>query len=71
MDTSRQLDLSKLTTKQLTQLLWTLKGTPQAQSLYRELSHRTPRFSLKPDDPEWEDKLSGLIIQHFAVSEQG
>jgi hypothetical protein len=55
---SNQLDLSQLTTRQLINLLWEVKGTPQAQSLYQELSSRPPKFTLESDDPDWEAKMS-------------
>lgn len=56
-----QIDLSKLTTNQLRDLLWTLKGTPYAQPLYRELSTRSTQPSLKPDDPDWEAKFAARL----------
>ena len=55
---NNQLDLEVLTTQQLTDLLWTLKGTPQAQPIYRELSSRSTQPSIQPDDPNWETKLA-------------
>jgi hypothetical protein len=55
---SEQSDLSNLTTKQLSELLWQTKGTPQAQPLYAELNRRPPKFTLEPDDPDWEAKMS-------------
>ncbi|MGB8700433.1 MAG: hypothetical protein WCD18_13540 [Thermosynechococcaceae cyanobacterium] len=55
---SNQLDLSQFTTRQLINLLWEVKGTPQAQPLYQELSSRPPKFTLEPDDPDWEAKMS-------------
>lgn len=67
---SNQLDLSELTTKQLTDLLRTLRGTSQAQIIYRELSHRPPQLTLKPDDPDWDHKFSVLLTQHFSPSKQ-
>ena len=55
---NNQLDLEALSTQQLTDLLWTLKGTPQAQPLYRELSSRCTQPSIHPDDPDWEIKFA-------------
>jgi hypothetical protein len=67
---SEQIDLSKLTTKELSEMLWQTKGTPQAQPLYAELSRRPPKFTLKPDDPDWETKMSehlrSKLAQHSA-----
>ncbi|WP_110984842.1 hypothetical protein [Acaryochloris thomasi] len=58
---NNQIDLSNLTAKQLTDLLWTLKGTPQAQPLYRELASRSTQSPIKPDDPNWEAKLTARL----------
>jgi hypothetical protein len=55
---NEQLDLSNLTTKQLINLLWQVKGTPQAQPIYAELNRRPSKFTLETDDPEWERKMS-------------
>ncbi len=55
---SNQLDLSQLTTRQLINLLWEVKGTPQAQPLYQELSSRPARLILNPDDSDWEAKMA-------------
>jgi hypothetical protein len=55
---SEQPELSDLTMKQLKNLLWQVKGTPQAQPIYAELNRRSSRFTLKPDDPDWEIKMS-------------
>jgi hypothetical protein len=55
---SNQSDLSKLTPKQLSEMLWATKGTPQAQPLYAELNRRPSQFTLQPDDPDWEKKMS-------------
>jgi hypothetical protein len=55
---SNQLDLSQLTTHQLINLLWEVKGTPQAEPLYKELSGRPAQLTLEPDDPDWETKMS-------------
>jgi hypothetical protein len=63
---SNQLDLSQLTTRQLIDLLWEVKGTPQAQPLYQELSSRPPKFTLEPDDPDWEAKMSEHLLSKLA-----
>jgi hypothetical protein len=55
---SNQLDLSQLTTQQLINLLWEMKGTTQAQPLYKELSSRPAQLTLEPDDPDWERKMA-------------
>lgn len=59
---ANQLDLSQLTTRQLTNILWELKGTPHAQPIYRELSSRPAKLILKPDDPDWEIKLRDSLL---------
>ena len=63
---SNPTELSNLTTKQLIALLWEVKGTPQAQPLYAELSRRPPKFTLKPDDPDWEAKMSEHLRSKLA-----
>jgi hypothetical protein len=55
-------DLSQLTNKQLFDLMWELKGTPEVQPLYRELSQRPSSLSIKPDDPDWEAKFSVFLL---------
>ncbi|HEY9828035.1 MAG TPA: hypothetical protein V6D19_21565 [Stenomitos sp.] len=62
---SNQSDLSKLTTRQIIDLLWEVKGTPQAQPLYAELASRPARMTLEPDDPEWETKMSEFLHSKF------
>lgn len=67
---SNQLDLSQLTKQQLIALAWELKGTPQVQPVYRELSIRPPKLTLKPDDPEWEAKFSAALattVNNFSL----
>ena len=66
---SNEINLSELTTKQLTNLLWALKGTPQAQAVYRELSHRPPQLTLKPHDPDWEAKFTIQLTRHLKSAE--
>lgn len=58
---TNQLDLSHLDKKQLKDLIWTLRGTPEVQAVYRELSSRPSRCSIKPDDPEWEAKTRAFL----------
>lgn len=53
-----QINLSELTTPQLSELLWTLKGTTQAQPLYQELMRRSTQPPIKPDDPDWNVKFA-------------
>jgi hypothetical protein len=59
--TSEQ-DISQLTNKQLFDLMWELRGTPEVQPLYRELSQRPSSLSIQPDDPEWEAKFSAFLL---------
>jgi hypothetical protein len=58
---NNHLELSTLTTKQLSKLLWKTKGTPQAQPIYAELSRRPHKFSLKLDDPDWDRKMAEYL----------
>jgi hypothetical protein len=51
-------ELTNLSTRQLIELLWEVRRTPQAQPLYKELSSRPPKFTLNSDDPNWETKMS-------------
>lgn len=68
---SNQLDLSQLTTTQLINLLWEVKGTPQAQPLYRELSSRPAQLTLDPDDPDWEEKMAEHLRSKIAAQPPG
>lgn len=58
---SNVLDLAQLTTQQLTNLLWEVKGTPQATAVYEELRSRPARLSLSPDDPAWEQRFQAFF----------
>jgi hypothetical protein len=58
---SNVLDLAQLTTQQLTNLLWDVKGTPQATAVYEELRSRPARLSLSSDDPAWEQKFQAFF----------
>lgn len=60
---SNYLDLSELSNQQLVEIVWILKGTPQAQICYRELSSRPASLTLSPDDPLWEEKLREEICR--------
>jgi hypothetical protein len=55
--------ISELSTQQLKDLLWQVKGTPAAQPLYRELASRPPRATFSPNDPNWEEKFSASLAQ--------
>jgi hypothetical protein len=55
--------ISELSTQQLKDLLWQVKGTPTAQPLYRELASRPPRATFSPKDPSWEEKFSASLAQ--------
>lgn len=58
---SNQLDLSQLTTQQLINVAWEVKGTPQSQHVYEELSSRPAQLTLEPDDPNWKAKMSEYL----------
>ena len=60
---SNVLDLTQLTTQQLTNLLWDVKGTPQATAVYAELRSRPARLTLQPNDPNWQEKLEEALTQ--------
>jgi hypothetical protein len=59
-------ELSTLTTQEIIERLWKVKGTPQAPPLYAELSRRPSKFTLKPDDPNWEAKMSEYLRSKLA-----
>lgn len=63
-----QLKLSELTTKQIKELLWVLKGTSQAQPLYRELSSRTAQTSISPNDPDWQAKVDAILMDKASLA---
>jgi hypothetical protein len=64
-----QQDLSQLTKRQLDHLAWQLKGTPEVQPIYQEMSRRPKQFSVKPDDPEWEAKFAEMLNHAFSEAE--
>lgn len=59
----QQVDLSKLSTQQIKDLLWQAKGTPAAQPLYQELATRHPSATFSLADPDWEEKFSESLAQ--------
>jgi hypothetical protein len=63
-----QQDLSQLTKRQLHQLAWQLKGTPEVQPVYREISKRVKTF-VKFDDPDWEAKVNQMLANAIKESE--
>ncbi|PZD74031.1 hypothetical protein C1752_01568 [Acaryochloris thomasi RCC1774] len=62
---NRQMNLSELTTQQITDLLWMLKGTPQAQILYEEFSGRPSKPCIAPDDPDWDTEITASLKAEF------
>jgi hypothetical protein len=64
---TNDVNLSTLTKQQLWTLLWQTKGTPEAQPLYAELSRRQSTSTLKPDDPDWEVKMTERLLQGQTV----
>jgi hypothetical protein len=62
---SNHLDLSKLTIQELEQLLVVLRGTSQAQSLYREYSSRPSNQTLALEDPDWDHKFNLMLQAKF------
>jgi hypothetical protein len=66
--TNSQQDLSQLTKRQLDQLAWRLRGTPEVQPVYREVSRRAKGL-VKPDDPNWEAKFTEMLNQAFSNAE--
>ncbi|MBW4553708.1 MAG: hypothetical protein KME35_21750 [Aphanocapsa sp. GSE-SYN-MK-11-07L] len=62
MNNSSPQDLSQLTSRQLADLAWELKGTPEVQPIYWEISRRPTKSSIELDDPEWDAKITALIL---------
>lgn len=56
------MKLKEFTTRQLVDLSWEIQGTPEVQPVYRELSSSPTRLTLKPDDPDWEEKLRNSLL---------
>jgi hypothetical protein len=69
--TSSQQDLSQLTKRQLADLAWQLRGTPEVQPVYQEISRRPAKSFLQLDDPDWEAKFSAIFTQAFNEAEGG
>jgi hypothetical protein len=56
-------DLSQLTTEQLGELAWQLKGTPEVQPIYVEMTRRPATNVIKLDDPDWDAKVDALLLR--------
>ncbi len=59
---NQQLNLRELSNKEIIDLLWQAKGTPEAQPLYDELATRPQGETLSLDDPNWANKLSTILL---------
>ncbi|NJM00514.1 MAG: hypothetical protein HC924_17830 [Synechococcaceae cyanobacterium SM2_3_2] len=55
------LDLSTLTTQQLKDMAWELRGTPAVDPIYQELGSRPPSIVIAPEDPQWAEKVNLLL----------
>lgn len=55
--------ISELSTQEIKDLLWQVKGTPAAQPLYKELATRPPRATFSASDPDWEEKFLASLSQ--------
>jgi hypothetical protein len=64
-----QRDLSQLTKRQLHELARQLRGTPEVQPVYREISRRPGKISIKLDDPNWDEKFAESLTQAFKEAE--
>jgi hypothetical protein len=60
---SSQQDLTQLPHKQLGELAWQLKGTPEVQPIYAEMSRRPAKNVISPDDPDWENKVRAVFAR--------
>jgi hypothetical protein len=65
---SNPQDLTQLTREELGELAWQLKGTPEVQPIYAEMSRRPAKNVIKPDDPDWENKVRALIARKLGQS---
>jgi hypothetical protein len=64
------LDLTTLDRKQLTALLWELKGTPIVHSIYRELRTRSPKVRINISDPDWDNKTDEALKQALGIDQR-
>lgn len=62
------LDLTSLTKEQLIVLLWKLKGTSSAYSIYQELRTRSPEVTIKFSDPNWEEKTDQALKHALGIA---
>jgi hypothetical protein len=58
----QQLNPSEMNNRQIVDLLWQVKGTSEAQPLYAELAARPQGENLSLDAPDWQAKLSTLLM---------
>lgn len=63
-----QIELTQLTNQQLEEQAWQLKGTPEVQPIYVEMARRSAKNLVKPDDPEWGNKLKAMVERKLANS---
>jgi hypothetical protein len=63
MNSQNQMDSAKLTTEQLGELAWQLKGTPEVQPIYAEMARRPAKNVIKLDDPDWDAKVDALLLR--------
>ena len=64
------LDLTALDKKQLTALLWELKGTPAVHSIYQELRTRSPKVTIEISDPDWDNKTDEVLKQALGIAQR-
>jgi hypothetical protein len=57
------LDLSTLTTQQLKDIAWQLRGTPAVEPIYRELGSRPKSIVIAPEDPQWTEKVNQILTE--------
>ncbi len=57
------LDLSTLTTQQLKNMAWELRGTPAVDPIYRELGSRQKGIVIAPEDPQWVEKVNRILME--------
>lgn len=57
------LDLTTLTTQQLKDMAWELRGTPVVDPIYQELGSRPKSVVITPEDPQWAEKVNRILME--------
>ncbi|MFS8805180.1 hypothetical protein NW813_10210 [Synechococcus sp. R55.6] len=52
-----------MTTQQLKDIAWQLRGTPAVEPIYRELGSRPKSIVIAPEDPQWTEKVNQILTE--------